>query len=157
MNEELLTRLFEIGSLLVFPFWLLMVFLPHWRWTKRIIASPWIIIGPALLYVIAVLPNAFEIMAAFNPPTMDSVGTLIATPLGTVASWQHFLAFDLFMGRWIYLDSRTNNISAWFIAPLLYLTLMLGPLGFTAYLALRTVWLLVRDRDWRGVLLSPIG
>lgn len=157
MTEQLLNQFFEVGSLLVFPFWILMAFLPHWRWTQRIISSPWIIIGPALLYVIPVLPNAVEIMAVFNPPTMEGVGALMAEPLGTVAAWQHFLAFDLFMGRWIYLDSQANKISAWFVSPLLFFVLMLGPVGFVGYLIVRTVWLAVRDREWTGVLLSPVA
>ena len=41
---------FQLSSLLVMPFWLLMVLLPTWRWTQRIIASPWIVAPVALLY-----------------------------------------------------------------------------------------------------------
>jgi hypothetical protein len=50
----------------------------------------------------------------------------------------HFLAFDLFVGRWIYLDSQERRISAWLVAPVLFLTLMLGPAGFLLYLAVRS-------------------
>lgn len=133
-----------------------MALLPHWRWTKRIVQSPWIIIGPCLLYALIVLPNAATILNAFFPLTLETVRALIGTPLGTAAGWQHFLAFDLFVGRWIYLDSRANNITAWLIAPILYLTLMLGPLGFLAYLVLRTIWLITRGRKWKGILVSPV-
>jgi len=51
----------------------------------------------------------------------------------------HFLAFDLFVGRWIYLDSRRRQVSPWLMAPLLFLTLMLGPAGLLLYLAVRPV------------------
>ena len=43
------------------------------------------------------------------------------------------------MGRWAYLDSRERRISAWLMAPVLFLTLMLGPIGFGLYLALRSL------------------
>ena len=36
-------QIFSLSSLLVMPFWLLMIVLPHWRWTKRIAGSIWIV------------------------------------------------------------------------------------------------------------------
>src|SRR4029077_8422390 len=38
----MIETLFQISNILVLPFWLVMIALPHWRWTQRIIASPWI-------------------------------------------------------------------------------------------------------------------
>ena len=151
MNESLLTQFFNIGSLFVFPFWFLMAFLPHWRWTKRVIASPLIILGPVLLYALSVLPEVGTVLAPLRSPTLEGVSALLSTPLGTAASWQHFLAFDLFMGRWIYLDSRAKGVSAWLVAPLLYLTLMLGPVGFLSYVLLRAFWLLFRGQGWKEI------
>ena len=49
----------------------------------------------------------------------------------------HFLAFDLFVGRWEYLDARERQLTHWLLAPCLFLTLMLGPLGLLAYLGAR--------------------
>jgi hypothetical protein len=60
-------------------------------------------------------------------------------PVGATIAWVHFLAFDLFVARWIYLDSRERQVSPWLLAPLLFLTLMLGPAGFLLYLAVRSV------------------
>ena len=156
MNDATLAQLFELGSPLVFPFWLLMTFLPHWRWTKAVMRSPLIIIGPAILYVIIVLPNALGIMAEFNPPTLAGVQVLLGTSLGATASWQHFLAFDLFVGRWIYLDSRAHDISAFLVAPCLFLTLMLGPIGFVSYLIIRSLYFVIRDGEWGKALVSPV-
>ena len=39
--------------------------------------------------------------------------------------------------RWAYLDSQARSLSAWLMAPVLFLTLMLGPMGLLAYLVLR--------------------
>ena len=154
--NQLLEPLFNIGSPLVFPFWILMVFLPHWKWTKRIMQSPWVILGPVFLYLILVFPVIGDFFFAVNPPSLESVNTLLASEVGTVGFWQHLLAFDLFMGRWVYLDSRENNISAWLIVPVLFLVLMLPPLGFLSYFIVRTVWLVVRENNWSGVWVSPV-
>jgi len=72
-------------------------------------------------------------------PTLKGVAALLSSPEGATLAWVHFLAFDLFVGRWIYLDSQERKISNWFISPILFLTLMLGPAGFVAYTALRTI------------------
>ncbi|MCB0074886.1 MAG: DUF4281 domain-containing protein, partial [Caldilineaceae bacterium] len=53
--------------------------------------------------------------------------------------WVHFLAFDLFVGRWVYLDSRARGITAWLVSPILFVVLMLGPLGFLLYMAVRAL------------------
>jgi hypothetical protein len=31
--------IFQVSSLLVIPFWILMILLPYWSWTKRIMGS----------------------------------------------------------------------------------------------------------------------
>jgi hypothetical protein len=130
---------FSLSSLLVMPFWLLMIALPHWRWTSRLIRTPLVCAAPALLYLALALPQIGELLAAVARPTLPGIAAVLATPAGATLAWAHFLAFDLFVGRWIYLDSRERCISAWIMAPLLFFTLMLGPIGFLGYLAVRAV------------------
>jgi len=67
------------------------------------------------------------------------VVSLLGSPAGASIAWVHFLAFDLFVGRWIYLDSQERRVSAWLMAPVLFLTLMLGPAGLLLYLVVRFV------------------
>jgi hypothetical protein len=130
-------RLFSISNLLALPFWALMIAFPHWRWTRRLLASPLIAIPPVIVYAAVVLPRIAEILTAVANPTLPDVSRLLGTPAGATAAWAHFLAFDLFVGRWAYLDSRERKISAWIMAPVLFLILMLGPLGFALYLGVR--------------------
>jgi hypothetical protein len=132
-------RLFSFSNLLVVPFWVLMVAFPHWRWTRRLLASPLIAVPPVIIYAAVVLPRVAEILAAVANPALPDIGRLLGTPAGATAAWAHFLAFDLFVGRWAYLDSRERNISAWLMAPVLFLILMLGPLGFVLYLGVRAL------------------
>lgn len=134
-----MNTLFRFSNLLVLPFWALMILLPHWRWTTRIMRSPLASVAPAALYVALVLPRLSAIWPAISQPTLSGVGALLSSPAGATIAWVHFLAFDLFVGRWIYLDSQERRVSAWFIGPVLFLTLMLGPAGFLLYLILGSV------------------
>ena len=129
--------LFRLSNVLVLPFWALMILLPLWRWTARIMRSPFVSAAPAALYGALVLPRLGEIWPAVSRPTLSGVATLLGSPAGATIAWVHFLAFDLFVGRWIYLDSQQRRISALLIAPVLFLTLMLGPAGFLLYLIVR--------------------
>jgi hypothetical protein len=71
---------------------------------------------------------------------------MLGSPEGATVAWVHFLAFDLFVGRWIYLDARTRELPWWATSPLLFLTLMLGPIGLLAYLLVRTRTASLRGR-----------
>ena len=134
-----MTLLFRLSNLLVLPFWALMILLPRWRWTGRVMRSPLASAAPALLYAALVLPRLGTIWLAVARPTLTGVAALLGSPEGATIAWAHFLAFDLFIGRWIYLDSQERRLSALLTAPVLFLTLMLGPLGFLIYLVIRAV------------------
>lgn len=137
--------LFNISNLLVLPFWLLMILAPHWSITKRVMKTYWVLVPAALLYSVLVLPDMFSLFGELASPSLDSVAMLLGNPAGATIGWIHFLAFDLFVGRWAYLDSRKHNISAWLASPALFFTLMLGPFGFLLYLVIRTIILKQRD------------
>jgi hypothetical protein len=132
-------NVFRASNLLVLPFWALMTLLPRWRWTERIMKSPLISVAPAVLYAALALPRLAEIGPAVSRPTLSGVSVLLGSPAGATIAWIHFLAFDLFVGRWIYLDSRERRMNVWLMAPVLFLTLMLGPVGFLLYLVLRII------------------
>lgn len=130
-------QLFQLSNLLVMPFWLLMIVFPFWYWTKRIVSSPWIAAPAALLYAALVLPQIGGLLADLANPQLAQIAALLGTPAGATIGWVHFLAFDLFVGRWVYLDSRERTISAWLVSPILFFVLMFGPLGLLLYLIVR--------------------
>lgn len=135
-----MSNIFSLSNLLILPFWLLMIFAPKWRGTQRIMQSPLIILGPALLYLALVLPRIGGIFPVVLQPSLSKVVALLGTEDGATIAWAHFLAFDLFVGRWVYLDSRERDIHPLLIGPILFLVLMLGPIGFLLYLAMRWLW-----------------
>lgn len=71
-------------------------------------------------------------------PTAQVVAGLLGNPIGATTGWAHFLAFDLFVGRWIYLEARKSGVQWWISSPIIFATLMLGPIGFLLWFALRT-------------------
>jgi hypothetical protein len=148
--------LFRLSNVLVMPFWALMVLLPRWRWTARIMRSPLVSAAPAALYGALVLPRLGEIWPAVSRPTLGGVVALLGSPAGATVAWVHFLAFDLFVGRWIYLDSQERGVSAWLMAPLLFLTLMLGPVGFLLYLIMRPLAAVVSPSPAKAAVQSSV-
>jgi hypothetical protein len=131
--------LFDISGLLVLPFWLLMIVAPKWRVTMLILSSPWVVMGPVFIYVILVLPEIASVLPKVMSPELSRIATLLGTERGATIGWMHFLAFDLFVGRWAYLESRERNISPWLMAPVLFFILMLGPLGLLMFLVVRSI------------------
>jgi Domain of unknown function (DUF4281) len=129
--------LFQITFLVAAPFWLLMIVLPHWSWTKRIIASPWIVLPPVLIYGGLVAASFGDVLPAVTQPTLEGIRELLGSADGAAAGWAHFIAFDLFVGRWAYLDGRERGMSALVAAPVLVLTILLGPLGLLLHLLVR--------------------
>ncbi len=55
---------------------------------------------------------------------------LFDNPWGALAGWVHYLCFDLFVGRFIMNDAPEGGYR---LAPVLFLTLMAGPVGFLLY------------------------
>jgi len=129
--------LFGLTFAVAAPFWALMILLPGWSWTRRIIASPLIVLPVVVIYALLVIPAFGEVLPAVASPTLGGVRELLGTADGAAAAWAHMLAFDLFVGRWSWLDSRTRGIPALIMSPVLLLTILLGPLGLLVYLLVR--------------------
>lgn len=131
--------LFTLANVLVMPFWLLMIFVPRWRLTERLLRSPLVAAPPALLYAALIWPRMAEHAPTLLRPELHAVAGLLGSGEGATLAWAHFLAFDLFVGRWVYLDGRRRGLSAWLAGPVLFLTLLFGPVGFLLHLGLRSL------------------
>jgi len=129
---------FSMSNLSVMPFWLSLIFAPRTRWTDRLVRSPLIVVPPLVIYAALVLPALGVVLPAVARPDLPAVAGLLGGPLGATAAWAHFLAFDLFIGRWIYLDARERPWPTPLLSGLFLATLLLGPLGLGAYLAARS-------------------
>ncbi len=132
--------LFSLTFAVAAPFWALMILAPGWSWTRRIIASPLIVVPVVLIYAALVIPAFADVLPAVASPTLSGIRDLLGTADGAAAAWAHMIAFDLFAGRWSWLDARDRGIPALVMAPVLLLTILLGPLGLLAYLLIRPRW-----------------
>jgi hypothetical protein len=132
--------IFSLAVLPVAPLWLLMIFAPGWAWTRRIVSQPWSYAPLAALYTVLVVANAAEVVPVIvRSPSLETVGPLLGTAAGATIAWVHFLAFDVFVGRWIYLDSRDRGLHPVVMAPILLLVFLFGPAGLLTYLLVRTL------------------
>ena len=129
--------LFTVTFYLAAPFWALMILAPGWSWTRRIVSSPLILVPCLVVYGILAVPLFGELWVTFAQPTLDGVRALLSSEVGTAIVWAQVIAWDLFLGRWMYLDSRDRRISPFVMAPVLVFTILLSPFGLAAYLLLR--------------------
>jgi hypothetical protein len=128
-------QIFTLAAVPVMPLWLLMIFAPRWRWTVRIVSQPWSYAPLTLVYAVLVLTRLNEVAeVVVRNPRLDTVAPVLATAAGATIAWVHFLAFDVFVGRWIYLDGRSRDVHPVVMAPILLLTFLFGPMGLLTYL-----------------------
>ena len=127
--------IFAVGSQLVLPGWLLLVFAPRWRWTHAIVFVLAAAYGVA--YVALFASQAGRIEGGFG--SLSEVARLFENENLLTAGWFHYLAFDLFVGGWIVRDAARSAVSHLLVVPCLLLTFLLGPSGLLAYLAIRAV------------------
>mmetsp|Transcript_14324 Transcript_14324/g.22215 ORF Transcript_14324/g.22215 Transcript_14324/m.22215 type:complete len:123 (-) Transcript_14324:228-596(-) len=83
------------------------------------------------------LSGGSELLA--NAASGDVLGALakeFSNPLTMAAGWSHYLAFDLFVGRWVWIDGLRNRV---FTSHSVFLCLMFGPLGLLSHLATRAL------------------
>ncbi|MES2949540.1 MAG: ABA4-like family protein [Pseudomonadota bacterium] len=72
-----------------------------------------------------------------NFGSLAGVTMLFASPGKLVGGWLHFLAFDLWLGRWMVDDVLTQQRSRWLLLPCLPLTFLFGPAGLLLYFGLK--------------------
>lgn len=121
------------------PFWALMILAPTWRVTRTVAASPWIAVPPLVFWFVLAVPRFGELLPEVAKPTLAGWQDLLTDPAVLTFMWSQIIAWDLFLGRWMYLDSRERGIHPAVMAPLLVLAIMLSPLAVVLYLVLRPV------------------
>ena len=129
-------QLFAIANPVAVLCWILLALLPHRRWVTEIVtgrAVPGLFAVAYIAIVIAVMPHAQG-----NFSSLTGVASLFANPWMLLAGWLHYLAFDLLIGTWEARDSLERGVPRWLLVPCLFLTLMLGPIGWLLYVTIRT-------------------
>ncbi len=127
-----LELLFNGANFFVLPFWALIVVLPNWSITRRVIASPLPFIALASLYLYLFITTVDSNSAAdFANLQLADVARLFSSPQVAAAGWVHYLVMDLFVGRWIYQDGQRTGV---WTTHSLVLCLFAGPMGLLSHL-----------------------
>lgn len=128
----LIEYLYNGANVFVLPFWLLIVILPNWSVTRRVMASVLPFVPLALAYIICFATSLDpDSMAAFANPTLSALAGLFADERVMATGWIHFIVMDLFVGRWIYWQGQEKGI---FTRHSLALCLFAGPMGLLCHL-----------------------
>lgn len=148
-----LDLLFDGANLFVLPFWLLMIALPNWQVTRKIMASflPFLALAGlyAYLFVNSLDPESAQ---AFSNPQLADLARLFADERVTATGWIHFLVMDLFVGRWIYWEGQRTSI---WTRHSLILCLFAGPLGLLSHIVTQWIHQLIISRSPTVATESP--
>lgn len=131
--------LFHLSAYSVLAFWFPMIFFPHNEFVKKIVRSPWIILPPTICYLIILIPHLGESLMLFYKPNPEAVAAAMGQIWGASLFWAYAGAFDLFVGRWMFLDAHERSISFWLVSPIMFVCILFGPLAFALYAILRFV------------------
>ncbi|HET6502321.1 MAG TPA: ABA4-like family protein [Amycolatopsis sp.] len=130
--------MFSAAFALAAPFWALLIFAPNWRWTARVLTSPWVPLLPLVVYFATALPHFGQLWQVVSRPDLGALEAFLGRPYGATAIWAQLVAFDLFLGRWMYFEARARGIRSRVVSPILLLTIFLSPFGLLAFLAVRS-------------------
>ncbi|MBW4515938.1 MAG: DUF4281 domain-containing protein [Timaviella obliquedivisa GSE-PSE-MK23-08B] len=127
-----LSALFDISNVFVLPFWALMILLPNWGWTRRVMGSllPFVALSGLYIYLFinSLDPDSAQ---AFANPQLSDLAQLFADERVMATGWIHFLVMDLFVGRWIYWEGQRTGV--WTVHSLVF-CLFAGPLGLLSHI-----------------------
>ena len=127
--------LFSLASSAVLPGWLLLVFLPRWKWTTRLVTGVLLPGLLGLLYVYLIATRWVGSEGGFS--SLADVKRLFDEPALLLAGWVHYLAFDLFVGTWEVRDAQKLALPHLLVVPCLVLTFLFGPIGLLLYFGMR--------------------
>ncbi|ELR98410.1 ABA4-like family protein [Gloeocapsa sp. PCC 73106] len=126
------TNLFSLANLFVLPFWTLMILLPNWSVTKKVMESylPFIALISLYIYFISGAITSESAQALANPQLAD-IARFFSDETAAATGWVHFLVMDLFVGRWIYWQGQQTGV--WTVHSLI-LCLFAGPVGLLSHI-----------------------
>lgn len=127
-----LENIFQAANLFVLPFWALMVIVPNWSVTQRVMQSYIPFAALASLYVYLFVTLDGGILEAFSDPQLEltTLAGMFANSQVMALGWVHFLVMDLFVGRWIYQQGQAHGT---FTRHSIALCLFAGPMGLLSH------------------------
>lgn len=130
-------QLFSICSGFAVVGWLLLLFLPRWRWTERLVLSGWWSLLLSVLYLFMIVRFMPGADGGFG--SIADVRAFFREDALLLAGWVHYLAFDLLVGALEVRQAKESNIPHLLLIPALILTFLLGPIGLILFFIIKAV------------------
>lgn len=124
-------NLIVLANYTVLPQWILMILLPKWKWTQKLIDSyliPFLLGAIYLYFFIMILP---KFRSGYTNVTFFRI--LFSGQKVFLVLWFHILIFDLIVGAYVCADAVKSSVAWWARIISLILILFTGPLGFLVY------------------------
>tara|TARA_B100000963_G_scaffold345695_1_gene350064 strand:+ start:1651 stop:2121 length:471 start_codon:yes stop_codon:yes gene_type:complete len=137
LNSE---NIYLIANWGVIPFWLMLIFLPHYQITSFFAQSiiPLLLLAVGYVYLSYNLFINGNILDTFELYSgLDGLYVMFANEVLLLIFWLHFLSLSLFAGSWIVRDSKKYFIPKIILIPSLILTYFTGPIGLVFYWLIR--------------------
>lgn len=129
--------IFSLGNSCILLGWILLIFLPNWKYTQASILNGLIVLY-ALVYTYLILKDIGDFRAdSFS--SLANVKALFQNDNAVAAGWFHYLAFDLFVGAYIVRKSISLGISRVFYTLALPFTFMFGPMGYLIFFIIKSL------------------
>jgi hypothetical protein len=125
--------LFQIANLAPLPIWALWILAPRSGPSRALAGALWPWQALAALYLACLVVTLSGAGGGSGSPDLASLSGVMALfddRWGALTGWVHYLCFDLFVGRWIMNDAPQGGYR---LVPVLFLTLMAGPVGLLLY------------------------
>ena len=133
--------------------------LEHLFWTAHVPALVgWVVllaaplIGPASIAIarVAAAVLALGYLALFlvapeglwalaTDYSLGGIGAFFADPRLLLLGWVHYLAFDIWVASWEAEEGRRLGMPHWLLAPCMFVTFLVGPIGLLMFMLARAV------------------
>jgi Domain of unknown function (DUF4281) len=131
-----LETIYSLCSAIAMAGWIALAFAPFAR--NRVVGGARLVSAVlCVAYIVQMATITEDTGGSFS--TLKGVTALFTSPGNVMMGWTHYLAFDLFVGSWEIEDAGREGIAHWAMLPILFLTLMLGPVGLLTYFCVRSI------------------
>ncbi len=130
--------LFTICNAVALFGWLLLIGVPRWSWTIKVVRGGILPMLLAAVYLYLIVTSFGQMNGGFN--SLAEVARLFGNERVLLAGWVHYLAFDLLVGSWEVDDASSRTIPHLLIMPCLGMTFLLGPIGYLMYRFVAFSW-----------------
>ncbi len=119
------------------PFWILILLFPTNR--RAMLAVDLFLILLSVLFTFQSVPVIPQLFPLILKPEFTPLYEFLTTPQAFVASWNHFILSDLWIGRWVAQDTEQGPRPLLVRLIVIPLILLFGPTGLCCYLIWRMI------------------